>query len=644
MECELCFNPWNVENRIPKILSCGHTFCQSCLEDSLKKKSSEKEIFKCPSCKTEMNSILTYKDIINLRNNSDILSLIEKMEIQKLKTNTSNASLSLSFHINTLSNLNNEANNKMKHNEDNLIYNTKNNSNNFENHINDDNNKNYYPMCQTHKNKANFYIIKNENIIFICNDCLQLNDYENIFPLPSLKLQNEYKINSCKNKTKILMEEIDRVEKFLNSYQDEFEIENNKKIKELFDYIKNIIRYNITTAKTIFNQCKKEQKTQIDKKIQELCFLKKELILFDKKLDELLNLNQINTLPESQIELDNIYNKLGNYMNYENELNLFTMNISIKDEVKNSLFDIIQDSYKLDIDFLKMKNGELPTIKDLLNKSTKWACKCGNINNKIGKIICDSCSKYRPLETYTNIIFNPMLITKTEKKEYKIRRKHEWKVFQSLIKKKINNNNKKNNFLFAIDISWFNKWKSYISNDLNSKIMLNNEKYISENTNLGVLPPGPIDNNKICDNIENDGKLRLKKGLRIKKDYIVVNQLLWEWFLFNYDGGPEIIVENSNTYSHFLFNVEENKLNYLKKDESFEENLNNEIDNLYNIDYEINKTKNINKSDNKKEKVRNKIILKNFKDKIKIGDNESNISDSEEERKINNKNSKSNEK
>ena len=174
--------------------------------------------------------------------------------------------------------------------------------------------------------------------------------------------------------------------------------------------------------------------------------------------------------------------------------------------------------------------------------------------------------------------------------------------------------------------------------------MLNNEKYISENTNLGVLPPGPIDNNKICDNIENDGKLRLKKGLRIKKDYIVVNQLLWEWFLFNYDGGPEIIVENSNTYSHFLFNVEENKLNYLKKDESFEENLNTEMDNLYNIDYEINKTKNINKSDNKKEKVRNKIILKNFKDKIKIGDNESNISDSEEEMKINNKNSKSNEK
>ena len=580
-----------------------------------------------------MNSILTYKDIINLRNNSDILSLIEKMEIHKSKTNTSNASLSLSFHINTLSNLNNEANNRMKHNEDNYIYNTKNNSNNFENNINDDNNKNYYPMCQTHKNKANFYIIKNENIIFICNDCLQLNDYENIFPLPSLKLQNEYKINSCKNKTKILMEEIERVEKFLYAYQDEFEIENNKKIKELFDYIKNIIRYNITIAKTIFNQCKKEQKIQIDKKIQELSFLKKELRLFDKKLDELLNLNKINTMPESQIELDNIYNKLGNYINYENELNLFTMNITIKDEVKNSLFDIIQDSYKLDIDFLKMKNGELPTIKDLLNKTTKWVCGCGNVNNKNGKIICDSCSKYRPLETYKNIIFNPMLITKTEKKEYKIRRKHEWKVFQSLVKKKINNNNKKNNFLFAIDSSWFNRWKSYISNDLKDKIMSNNEKYISDNINLGVLPPGPIDNNKICDNTVYNEKYNLKKGLRIKKDYIIVNQLLWEWFLLNYEGGPEVIMENINASSRFIFSIEENRPNYLKKDESFEGNLNIKKDYLYNIDYEVNKIKYINKSDNKNEKVKNKSLLIDLEDMNEIEDNEINISDSEYKKK-----------
>ena len=250
-------------------------------------------------------------------------------------------------------------------------------------------------------------------------------------------------------------------------------------------------------------------------------------------------------MPESQIELDNIYNKLGNYINYENELNLFTMNISIKDEIKNSLFEIIQNSYKLDIDFLKMKNGEIPTIKDLLNTSKNWSCSCGNINNKEGKIICDCCSKYRPLETYTNILFNPMIVTKKEKKEYQMRRSHEWKVFQNLIKKNIHT--KINNYCFAIDSSWFNRWKSFISNDLDEKILSNKYKNISENINLGVLPPGQINNKQICDEtseIDGTNRFKLKVGLKINKDYIVVNQLLWEWFLLNYDGGPEIIMES----------------------------------------------------------------------------------------------------
>ena len=63
-----------------------------------------------------------------------------------------------------------------------------------------------------------------------------------------------------------------------------------------------------------------------------------------------------------------------------------------------------------------MKNGELPTIKDLLKKSINWPCNCGNLYNKEGKIICEDCSKYRALEIYTNIIFNPMKITKKRKK------------------------------------------------------------------------------------------------------------------------------------------------------------------------------------------------------------------------------------
>ena len=45
MECELCFNQWNSENRIPKILPCGHSYCIQCLTnllDSYKKNFQSK--------------------------------------------------------------------------------------------------------------------------------------------------------------------------------------------------------------------------------------------------------------------------------------------------------------------------------------------------------------------------------------------------------------------------------------------------------------------------------------------------------------------------------------------------------------------------------------------------------------------------
>jgi hypothetical protein len=228
------------------------------------------------------------------------------------------------------------------------------------------------------------------------------------------------------------------------------------------------------------------------------------------------------------------------------------MNISIRDEVKDSLFDLIQNAIQLDVDFLKMKNGEIPTIKELLNKSSHWCCTCGELNNSLGKIICNNCSKYRPLETYTNIIFNPMFITKVEKKEYNMRRRHESKVYQSLMKRDKENN--KEIYFYALETSWFNKWKCFVSNDLTEKVMSNNEKHISDNKIIGVLPPGIINNIKLCDIYKPHGKYRLKSGLKIKKDYLVINQYLWEWFLLNYGGGPELLIDG---YSSSLFSIEE---------------------------------------------------------------------------------------
>ena len=577
MECDICQLKWSTENIIPLILPCGHTFCQSCILSQIKK--NNKKTFKCPACNTDLNSLKTEDDVLNLRKNSALLTLIDKVQTCKIN-NISNVSMS-SQTLNA-SHINNQDNN---------------NSRILQNYdlLNNDFYKNgefFFPICQTHKNKANFYNIIEKNKNFYCNECIQTNVLENLKPLPFLKAQNIFKINSCKNKIKILRNEVNRVENFLKSYQKNFEITTKKKIEELFDFITKIIQYNYTMAKTLFQQCQKEQNNQIEQKTSELKFLLKELDSFEKKLENIIkpgkNKEKYIPDPESQITLDNVYNKLSNFINYENELNLFQINISVKEEDKDALFNTLQNMCQLDIDFLKMKNGELPTIKELLNKSSTWPCDCGVLDNANGKIICKGCSKYRPLETYSNLVFNPLLAEKREIKEFNMRRKHEEKVYQSLAER--NMDNLKHAYFFAIDSLWYNKWKSFINNDdKSSKYLENFNKNISENKKIGILPPGIIDNSQICEinkeikgsNIKG-GKYKLKMGLKKDRDYVIINQYLWEWFLLNYNGGPEIqlddnlIINKNNKSQSDIFigdnsQINENVNNSNKNKGEFEE-------------------------------------------------------------------------
>ena len=578
MECDICQLKWSTENNIiPLILPCGHTFCQSCI---LSKINKNNKIFKCPACNTELNSIKTKEDVLNLRKNTAILAFMEK--VQTYKTNNI-SNISMSSQTLNLSHMNNPENNNSRILQNNDL-------------LNNDFFKNgefFFPTCQTHKNKANFYNIIDNNKNFYCNECIQTNILENLKPLPFLKAQNEFKVNLCKNKIKILRNEIIRVENFLKSYQNNFEINYKNKIEELFDFINKIIQYNYTMAKTLFQQCQKEQNSQIEQKTSELKFLHKELDSFEKKIDNIFipgkDKEKYNPDPETQITLDNVYNKLNNFINYENELNLFQINISVKEEDKDTLFNTMQNICQLDVDFLKMKNGELPTIKELLNKSSTWPCDCGVLDNSNGKIICKGCSKYRQLETYSNLVFNPLLAEKSEIKEFNMRRKHEEKVYQSLAER--NMDNLKHAYFFAIDSSWYNKWVSFIYNDdKSSKPLANFDKYISDNKKIGILPPCIIDNSRICeinkekksskDKMARYGRYKLKQGLKKNKDYVIVNQYLWEWYLLNYNGGPEIQLEDNLIDD----NKKNNEIAYAGKELNRSNNELNEKTKKYRID------------------------------------------------------------
>ena len=287
------------------------------------------------------------------------------------------------------------------------------------------------------------------------------------------------------------------------------------------------------------------------------------------------------------------------------------MDININEEVKDSLFDLIQNAYRINIDFLKMKNGDLPNIKELLKKTTTWPCSCGQEDNDINKIICTKCSRYRGLETYNNILFNPLIANKKEINDLIIRRKHEQKVFLSLLQRNVEakktEKNLKDISFYVIDTTWFNKWKAFVTNDLTEKLLPNDLKYISDNKKIGVLPPDIIDNSKICtiNNIKSsnysDGevcKYKLKKGLKPKKDFMIINQYLWEWLLVNYSGGPEIKVTEKMYRPSSLAPINENNEIHHKEIFIDENNLNKNIINNNNIIFHNNINKNFNKNKN----------------------------------------------
>mmetsp|Transcript_45516 Transcript_45516/g.61767 ORF Transcript_45516/g.61767 Transcript_45516/m.61767 type:complete len:127 (+) Transcript_45516:30-410(+) len=73
MECNVCLNEWNSETCIPRMLNCGHSFCELCLEGLFK--PSQKSI-SCATCL--QNHELESKEAIGqLVKNFTLISLVE---------------------------------------------------------------------------------------------------------------------------------------------------------------------------------------------------------------------------------------------------------------------------------------------------------------------------------------------------------------------------------------------------------------------------------------------------------------------------------------------------------------------------------------------------------------------------------------
>lgn len=77
-------------------------------------------------------------------------------------------------------------------------------------------------------------------------------------------------------------------------------------------------------------------------------------------------------------KLSKLQQKINYFINYDLEVNLLSMNIGLKNELKDQLFNIIEESYYVDVEFLQIQ-GQNATIKHILQKDKFWGCICGEL-------------------------------------------------------------------------------------------------------------------------------------------------------------------------------------------------------------------------------------------------------------------------
>jgi hypothetical protein len=75
----------------------------------------------------------------------------------------------------------------------------------------------------------------------------------------------------------------------------------------------------------------------------------------------------------------------------------------------------------------------------------------------------------------------------------------------------------------------------------------------SENERVGILPPGPINNDDLLEK-DAHGVMRIREGLVVNRDYRGVNKDVWMIFQRMYGGGPMIVRAELDIYSKDMSN------------------------------------------------------------------------------------------
>lgn len=159
-----------------------------------------------------------------------------------------------------------------------------------------------------------------------------------------------------------------------------------------------------------------------------------------------------------------------------------------------------------------LRDGRPIHFSDFAVPSEGWSCRrCEHAGNFETSFQCAKCRSLRGVETLPNLLYSPEQVTEEEVEVFKSRRAFEKQMIcaRDLITPDMF---KTDGSWYLISAEWLKMWKAYIFNKPTKRSAVNKA--------VGVLPPGPICNERL---VLPDGKTP-RQGLEKVRDILRVER------------------------------------------------------------------------------------------------------------------------
>ncbi|CAI2387044.1 unnamed protein product [Moneuplotes crassus] len=527
-ECPVCMLDWCSQSCIPKMLMCGHSYCENCLK-LLFQEVEGSGIVQCPTCmqehkfasKEEMeqkvatNFSLIPKPLQRLASSKDIDGQIDNFDHENFADENFNIEI--------------EPNAK----------------------------------CSKHNSPIHSYVKSNK--VLLCSFCIEEGAYDKsrIKSITQVVKETRGSMYSYKLKLNQNLLQLKKFREVLERIKNENQRKVQDNIKKHFRNLEQILKNAEKLAQQKFDTHKKKQEKKIKEVVDGLKDIETILCANKTKLHEYIHSKNddlvfeldniegiINTkieiipkiqIPDFKIKFSTDDSDLVKIDHFLNTMHLYSVINNDPTDVKN----LLKDSFQIENYWICHTCSS--QNKTILNRKTDKSLSRELAKNKASELICLACKSFKPLELYPSFYHNKGEISEDEMRILNKRRKAEKKDCTRLD----SNYNKNNEEWFIINAEWLKDWKMFVNNKRSSTAFGARRCIHKE---VGILDPGPVTNHLLLDE-DNNPLPNLVKG----KHYRGVNKAVWKQFYETYGGGPVIRKRELSIYSENFKEKENDK-------------------------------------------------------------------------------------